>query len=164
MATAYTYLNDRRYPIQRNYIQCCVIGWIAHTVVSYSNPYVIQEHTYGGYSLHVKFKDDFYQWSSSAWYLEDIIDDIWIQFPTTGDLHYNANVLFQKSYIPVCQVNAIQINQAGDSGCYSYFRLPTAPANHWYQPFPKPSWEYHYREPSATPYPCLPEVPDLPIT
>lgn len=105
------------------------------TIISSGQETVVEEHTYGGYKLFVKFKDWIWDWSNKSFDLGDILEDWYSTAPGsstpiyTGTTlltfqpnpgYFNYDLVFSPVGIPVCH--------------YLYQRLPAGPATYWAHP------------------------------
>lgn len=118
----------------RSYIHTFALQWTGdQTPVSLGNPFVYEEHTFGGYRVHVKFKDVFYTWSSNVYSLDFIIEDLWAELPVTHT-PINAGTVVMGVGSNAVDGWGIATSFAPQLGAYTQHILPPPPANYWLQP------------------------------
>jgi len=111
------------FAVQRQQVWGIAVGWWDMSILQYDRESILQEVPFGGYKLVIKFKSHFWDWASSAWRFDDLLEDIYAIDPFTG-LIVNA----------LDQYNEIGMTPAGLL-CWKMYQ-PIPPPFIAYLPFP----------------------------
>jgi hypothetical protein len=132
------YEKPPKFAIPRNYVGVLRFGWAFNwTVVSGPQPYVFEEHVFGGVEIILSFKSSFWAWSSNVYTLDYIIDDCYGLAPdhvtqiNIGDLHLDVGTDFNHRQ-PTLAFSSPPFTQ------YEDFVLPVDPGSHWNEPLIPP--------------------------
>jgi hypothetical protein len=127
---------DQRFSTPRSFMRGVFVGWQPGvTVVHAGNPWILEEHIFGGYQVYVRLKDEFYSWNSNCYTLDWFLEDIYAIAPITGT-HVSCGVV---------DVNVEAIKDFGGfflimsiGGAADFYRqdLPAAPSGYWLQLLP----------------------------
>lgn len=133
----------------RSYVDWMVHGWTPSNVTSYGRTTVLTETVFGGFKTVITFKEDFWNWSSSAWKFEDIFEDYYVLFPGSGTPANAGVVQFDLHWAAPYIRRAIVIDPGGSPYTqYWAFSVPPAPADYWMQNgVPAPETPFHYNDP-----------------
>jgi hypothetical protein len=120
------------FAILRSYTKGVAIGWIpGATLVASGNPWILQEHTYGGYKKYLKFRELWWNWNSHVFRLDNVIEDYYAIHPVTGahvsnggvNIGYNAGDALGGLYNVYADVIG---------GTYYFLEYPPAPSDWWF--------------------------------
>lgn len=130
----------------RSYFDWFVYGWTPSVIVSYGRTTVLTETVFGGYQTTIVFKEQWWEWSSSAWKFADIFEDYFVRdqagviLPNAGFLHLRLGWAYP--YIR----RAVVLDIGGFPYTeYRAFALPPPPENYWLQngvPAPETPFAY----------------------
>lgn len=132
------YEKPAKYAIPRNYVGVLRFGWAFNwTVVSAPQPYLFEEHVFGGVQIYLTFKPEFWAWSSNVYTLDFLIDDYYALLPdhitkiNAGDLHLDVGV----------DANHLQFTLAFSSPPFTQYKdfdLLASPGPFWNLPLVPP--------------------------
>jgi len=118
----------------RSYIKTFALQWTGdQTLVSGPNPWIYEEHTFGGYRFHIKFKDNFYTWSSNVYSLDYIIEDLWAETPIIH-VPINAGTVVVGLGANATDGRGVGVVVAPSLGSFIQHALPPPPPDYWLQP------------------------------
>lgn len=118
----------------RSYTDLIVVGWQDGFFVEVGNPFVLQEIPFGGYKFVCKFKDDWWNWQSSAWSLDSIFEDVYAIDWITG-LPVNAGdvTVSWRNFVYPYFRSGIVLDMPALDNHYYWMDFPPAPADYWQQ-------------------------------
>jgi hypothetical protein len=132
------YEKSPKYAIPRAYIGQLRFGWAFDwTFVSGPQPYVFEEHVFGGIQIVLSFKPEFWNWSSNRYTLDYIIDDCYGYLPdhvtkiNIGNLALDVGTDFNHRQ-PTLAFSSPPNTQ------YKDFNLPVGPPGFWAYPLIPP--------------------------
>ena len=131
-----TYATDAKVRNNRAYLGAFAFQWQPDmTLLTTGNPWIWRENVYGGYITHLKFKPEFWSWSSNGYSLDWIIQDFWVEPPGGGAPIPGQPATFGIGASPG-GIFGIGISWGG-SASYEQHALPPAPSDYWLQlPYP----------------------------
>lgn len=133
------------FAVQRQYLLLFAVGWWDDTaLVTAGNPSVYREVPFGGYELHLKFKDWFYEWDDRSVMLKDLFEDFYITPPGGGSPVPPFPALIQYEVVENWRAPCITIGLYSPDNYYWFQRFP--PAN-------RPYWRPMMDVAPATPFP-----------
>lgn len=124
-----------KYKFNRSYYKGFVVGWLPGvTVVSSGNPFVLQEHTYGGYKLVIEFKSNVWSWSSNRYTHDYLLENYYALFPGDTTPISAGGVTVGQSWDVDHIAYRYSLLQDGWTNLY-WFDFPAAPPGYWAPPF-----------------------------
>ena len=125
------FLNPPTFRVNRGTTNMFVIGWQESIFLATGNPTCLLEHDYGGYRFFVRFKSNFWDWSSSMWALGDIFEDVYAIEPTYGNI-VNAGAVFVRygRADPFDQM-AIVLDMPALHPTYQFQAFPSPDPGYW---------------------------------
>lgn len=131
-----TYANGGQFALQRSYLKGFVLVWQpGSTVITSGNPWVFEEHVYGGYRLHIKFRSEWWNWSSNRYTPDWIVEDFYATAPGSSTPINQGGVLVGLSYDvdhPSYYISFI----TGAAPDPLWLDFPAAPSTYWLPPLP----------------------------
>lgn len=130
MAYIPNYIPSPEFALQRSYLWGVAVGWWDMTIIQVGQHTILKEIPFGGYELHILFRDNFWTWNSSAWRLDIVIDDIYAKDP--GGTVVNAgNIDIFTAWSPTPNIPELRITCQPNGGVYAHQVFPSAPPD-WY--------------------------------
>lgn len=119
--------------IFRPYWAFHAIGWWTHSVLSAGQMTILQEVPFGGYRFVLRWADDFWQFNSSWWSLDNAISDVYALAPGSGTPIHAGDVLVNYQRDPATGLYVITLANDPSDGHYTFVRLPPPDAGYWQQ-------------------------------
>lgn len=116
----------------RPYFKGHILGWQAGTtVIQDTNPIIVEEHTFGGYRVHLKLLDEWWEFGTGEWHVEDIVEDLYAIVPVSGDHVSLGAVTVGLGYSEL--VGYYWLNfQFAVVPEYLYFPIEQSSGGHWF--------------------------------
>jgi hypothetical protein len=128
------YIPSPRYNFPRSYIKGFALFWLPGlTVLAAGNPFIFEEHTYGGYHLHLKFRDNFWDWNSNRYTLDYIVEDYY-QTPPGSSTPETVGLLNVTQTLNIDHPSTHIFFQQAFGSETLWFDLPPAPPSYWLPP------------------------------
>lgn len=122
------------FAVQRQYLWGWSLGWWDNTaLITPGNPSVYQEVPFGGYRMHVKFVDWFFQWDDRSIMLQDLFEDLYATAPGSAVPISAGLVGIQYKVVENWRNPIINIIVASPDNYYWFQRLPEADRPYWRQ-------------------------------
>lgn len=118
--------------LQRNYVAGVVVGWFQHTIIQTGQYTILQEIPFGGYQIHIKFTDFFWEWNSSTWFRDNAIEFAYATPPGGGAPISFGNMDWVYKYAGA-PIKAVILNlqlQPNDNH-YTYYPAPINNEAYW---------------------------------
>jgi len=130
----------------RSYVDWMVHGWTPSNIVSYGRVTVLRETVFGGYETTIAFKEDWWNWQSSAWRFEDIFEDYFVRDPGGTILPNAGVVVFRVGWAAPYIRRSIVIDPGGFPFTqYRAFDFPPPLPDYWMQNgVPAPATPFAY--------------------
>jgi len=130
----------------RSYFDWFVNGWTPSVILSYGRVTVLKETVFGGYETTISFKEQWWDWNSSAWRFEDIFEDYYVRDPGGTILPNAGSIVFRLGWASPYVRRAIVVDAPGSPYTeYRAFSLPPAPPDYWIQNgVPAPNTPFSY--------------------
>lgn len=133
-----TYQFSPDFSYDRQYFLGVFLGWQpGSTILELGNPFVVQEHIFGGYIVVLEFADYFWQWSSSSFHVPKILENLYA-IPPFPSPHVSVGAtLVSIGYSQA--VGYWWLNfQLGIVGEYYANPFPPMPVDYWMWPYGSP--------------------------
>lgn len=133
------------FTLTRAYMWGFAVGWWDNTtLVTAGNPSVFREVPFGGYELHLKFKDWFFEWGNKSIELQDLFEDFYITPPGGGAPVAPFPALIQYEVVENWHIPCVTIGLFAPDNYY------------WFQRFAapdRPYWQANNDTAPASPFP-----------
>jgi len=128
-----TYPSGPQCNFPRSYTNFFSLSWVSdYYLVTDGNPFVFHTPSFGGVNVHLKFKDEFYAWSSNIYSLDWILEDYWAEVAPTYAPVNAGTIHFATGVHALTGVWGFNIGQPLEQK-FLYFPLPPAPPDYWLQ-------------------------------
>lgn len=132
----FTFRPQAKFWSPRSYFKGVAFGWVpGYTILEEGNPFLFEEHVFGGYRLFVRFKSNWWNWQSNSYTLDYAYEDFYAIAPDHVT-HVAAGAvdvgLGFSALVPSYHFTANLYTTPE----FKLFELPPAPADYWLSPLP----------------------------
>lgn len=126
-----TWVPSPDFSVRRSYCDIFVIGWHNGVIIQSGQYTIIQEIPFGGFRYHLRFKAEFWNWSSSSWLFRDIFEDIYVTFPgSSTPVPADPSTCQYRVCDPIHRRGIVN-DMVGVDRKYYFFAFPPAPDDYW---------------------------------
>jgi hypothetical protein len=121
-------------PLVRQYLDFVAVLWWNMSFITTGQTLVLQEVPFGGYRLHLKFKDWFWSNRAGTGRIDDVLEDLYVTPPGLSTPISAGVVGFNTFYDPRVGANLLVLANEPNDTHVAFNRLPPVDAAYWYQP------------------------------
>ena len=138
--------------LERIYVQQFYLRWWNCCVTEWGQTCIIRETVgFGGYSVVLRWKSAFWRWNTSAWFLDDAIEDFYALEPGGTTPITCPPVSWGLSYVEQLNTVILGLNIDGNDGTHTGGNFPLQDRPH-YRPIPQPAHAYNWQIPLVHDY------------
>lgn len=118
----------------RSYCDMFTVKWWTHSVIQYGQYTILQEVPFGGYRVHIKFTDAYWNWNSDWWLWDRALEFCYATAPGSGTPISFGNATWEfKGDSRILFGGLTSISLVPSDNHYTAVALPKNPGAFWYQ-------------------------------
>lgn len=124
--------NGAQFRVNRAECEWCGLSGFHGFFVETGRYTVIQEIEAGGYQYHVRYKERFWDWNSSFWWIQEIFEDFYVTAPGSSTPISPGSVGISFGWLPPHTHQMMFLDNTFISTPQFYFwGMPPAPLDYW---------------------------------
>lgn len=128
---SFTYSQSAKFWTPRSYFKGVAFGWVpGWTVTAEGNPFLLLEHSFGGYQVFCRFKTDWYAWQSNDYTMDFPLEDFYAIAPITG-AHVSVGLVLVGLGFSALYPSWYYTLEFFPTPEYKLFNLPPGPPDYW---------------------------------
>lgn len=130
-----SYVPTTKKAIQRNLLDGFVVGWWNMTIIQSGQYTILREQPFGGYRIHLRWKDWFWNWNSSTCDFVDAVDFLYATAPSsTTPINIGTMKIVIKYATSPVNGYVINLQCEPNGNKYCFVRFPNnTPSSFWRQ-------------------------------
>jgi hypothetical protein len=129
------------YTLIRQYLDYSVVGWWDMHFVQAGQYSILQEHVYGGYRFHLKWKDWFWSVRAGAGRRDDVLEDLYVTAPGDPTPINAGTITWDVKYDSRTKFYVVYFGNNPYDGHYALNRFTPVPSTYWYTSTPLATFE-----------------------